>query len=341
MFFLSIFFIHLDFTAKNAILSAIKTERIHMSKVIVFGGSGWVGHNIVIDLIKHNYDVTVCSRGRNNKFTSKISNVKTVNGDKQDENFIRELFAAETFDYVIDTVPTMQSIANIFKYAKNIKQYIHCSSTGGYAPLPFIPCNESAPYGGFESNSGWAAKAKYDNEVMRLFKEENFPATVIRPCYITGPGGLLPLDNFGGRREDFISDIAAEKTMDLPDNGQALLQPIHVEDLARSFRLAIEHPVSIGEIYNITLEHALTIRRYIELNAQALGKKAHINYIPLEEMCRKYSDSINDTWLRFFATHMCFSIDKARNEIGYIPEHTAEETIIASAQYAAEILGVK
>ena len=32
-------------------------------KVLVLGGTGWVGHHIVLDLAKNGYDVTVASRG--------------------------------------------------------------------------------------------------------------------------------------------------------------------------------------------------------------------------------------------------------------------------------------
>lgn len=309
-----------------------------MSKVIIFGGSGWLGHKIALDLAAHNYDVTVSFRGQKTIYLDKIKHLKTIIGNKREESFIRNIFETHNFDYVIDTAPHTESVELIFKYAKNIKHYIHCSSTGGYAPLPFIPCDETAPYGGFESNSGWAAKAVVDNLAMKFFKENNFPATVMRPCYINGEDGLVPLDNLGGRRTDFIPDILEEKTLDLPDNGLALLQPIHVDDLAVSFRLALEHPISKGEIYNITLDHAVTLTRYIELNAEALGKKAHINYIPLEEMCKKYSGEINDTWLRFFATHMCFTNAKAKRDLGFNPAHTPEESIIANARTTAASL---
>ena len=309
-----------------------------MSKVIIFGGSGWLGHKIALDLAAHNYDVTVSFRGQKTIYLDKIKHLKTIIGNKREESFIKNIFENHSFDYVIDTAPHTESVELIFKYAKNIKHYIHCSSTGGYAPLPFIPCDETAPYGGFESNSGWAAKAVVDNLAMKFFKENNFPATVMRPCYINGEDGLVPLDNLGGRRNDFIPDILEEKTLDLPDNGLALLQPIHIDDLAVSFRLALEHPVSKGEIYNITLDRAVTLTRYIELNAEALGKKAHINYIPLEEMCKKYSGEINDTWLRFFATHMCFTNAKAKRDLGFNPAHTTEESIIANARTTAASL---
>ena len=301
-------------------------------KIIVFGGTGWLGHNVVLQLLEAGHEVTICSRGQKKLFLDEVAKVKMIRADKKDEAAVRDIFQTP-YDGVIDTVPSRESIANIRKYAGNISQYIHCSSTGGYAPLPFIPCDETAPYGGFDKTSGWAAKAVYDNEVMRLFREEGFPATVIRPCYITGPG-MLPLDNQGGRRKDYIADILAEKTLDVPDNGLSLLQPVHVKDLAASFRLAVETHRSIGQIYNICLDHAVTLIRYHEITAAALGKKAHLNFIPLEEMLKKYADD-GETDLRFLATHMCFTIEKAVRDLGYKPHCTPEEAIAETARWAA------
>ncbi|MBR2373259.1 MAG: NAD(P)-dependent oxidoreductase, partial [Lentisphaeria bacterium] len=246
------------------------------------------------------------------------------------------------FDIIIDTVPHVESINLIHRFGgSNLEHYIHCSSTRGYAPLPFIPCDETAPYGGFDSTSGWAQKAKVDNLAMELFGKTGFPATVIRPCYITGGGDLLPLDNLGGRRQDFIPDIMAGKVLDLPEDGQALLQPVHVDDLADSFSLAAETRVSISQRYNICLSHAVPISRYVQLNAEAIGCKAKINYMSVPDMLEKYKGTIDETWLRFFATHMCFSIEKAKRELGYAPKHTPEETIRETARATAIKFGAK
>ena len=303
-------------------------------KIIVFGGTGWLGHNVVQQLLDAGHEVTICCRGQKKLFLDEVANVKTVTADKTDEASVREIFKTQ-YDVVIDTVPTLESIAHIYKYAGSISQYIHCSSTGGYAPLPFVPCDETAHYGGFGKTTVWAAKASYDNEVMRLFHEAGFPATVIRPCYITGPG-MLPLDNLGDRRKDYIADILAEKTLDVPDNGLSLLQPIHVKDLAVSFRLAVETHRSIGQIYNICLSHAVSLIRYHEITAATFGKKAHLNFIPLEEMLKKYEGRTSATGLRFLAAHMCFTIEKAIRDLGYKPHCTPEEAIAETARWAAE-----
>lgn len=305
-------------------------------KIIVFGGTGWLGHNIVRQLADTHHDVTVCCRGQKKLFIDEVSDIKMITADKKDEESMKGILE-EPYDIIIDTVPNLVTMAHIKKYAKGLKHYIHCSSTGGYAPLPFLPCNETAFYDGFDKSSGWMQKAYYDREAMRLFHEEGFPATVIRPCYITGPG-MLPLDNLGNRRADYIADVLAEKVLDVPDNGLSLLQPIHVKDLATSFCLAIAAPRSIGQVYNICLSHAVTLNRYHELTAEALGKKVHLNYIPLEEMVKKYEGKTSEMDMRFMATHMCFSIDKAIRDLGYQPHCTPEEAIQETARWAASLL---
>lgn len=315
-------------------------------KVIVFGGTGWVGHYIVLDLLKHGYDVTVASRGA--KVESGYADplpsvVRRVVADKNNPAEMKQLLA-ERFEIVIDSVPTVDSIENVFRYATGLRHYLHCSSTGGYAPLPFIPCNETARYHGAGENDtlektvgvGWKNKAFCDSKVQNLFNVYGFPATVIRPCYITGGSDRLPLDNLGGRRATFLPDIIAGKTLEVPDNGLSLLQPIHVKDLAASFRLAIENRRSIGERYNICLDHALPLKDYLALNADALGKKIHLEYVPLDELLRRHPE--NPLGLRFVATHMCFSIAKAQNELGYAPEYTPEEAIVETARLRAAML---
>ena len=308
--------------------------------VLLMGGTGWLGHNIANQLKAQGADVTILTRGRKTEFSSQIlQGIPTITADKSDETAMKEVFRT-AYTHVIDTVPTVASIEIVRKYASNLHHYIHCSSTGGYAPLPFVPCDETAPYGGFGANSGWAQKRTVDNLVLKAFLDEGFPATVIRPCYITG-SGMIPLDNLGGRREDFIKDIIEERILDLPNDGQALLQPIHIKDLAHSFLLAMEHPYSKGQVYNICLDHAVPFTKYIELNAAALGRKARINLMPLEDMIEKHKDEINETWLRFAATHMCFTIEKARRELGYVPSHTPEDAIQETAVWTARKQGLQ
>ena len=312
-------------------------ERYQM-KILLFGGSGWLGHHIALDLAAKNYDLTIVSRGRKQTYMQEVADLRSLTADKTDEAAMKQIFET-AYTHVIDTVPSEKSIELIHKYATRLQHYIHCSSTGGYAPLPFVPCNETAPYKGYAS--GWLLKRDVDNLVMKLFRENGFPATVLRPCYITGPG-RFPIDNLGDRRPDFIADIIAEKPLDLPNDGKALLQPIHVADLANSFYLSMVHPdACIGQIYNICLSHAFTLNDYLKLTASVFNRKAVINHMSVDSILKKYGGSVGELDLRFFAEHMCFSIDKAIRDLEYKPAHTPEEAVIETALWAAKNTGCK
>jgi len=303
-------------------------------RVIVLGGTGWVGHNVARVFHAAGHDVTICSRGQKDTYLAELpKEIPTVRADKNDAADMERIFR-ESYDVVIDTVPTETSIDNVAKHARRLKRYLHCSSTGGYAPLPFVPADETVPYDHFMG--GWKHKGIVDAKVMGLWHGAGFPATVLRPCYITGPG-MLPLDNLGGRREDFIADILAGATLDLPNDGQALLQPIHVLDLADAFLLAAEEPRSIGQIYNICLEKSVTLTRYLEITAATLDREVVINYVNVDEMVKKYGDSISEIGLRFLATHMCYDISKAHDQLGYVPHCTTEEAIEETARWAANL----
>jgi nucleoside-diphosphate-sugar epimerase len=302
-------------------------------KTIVFGGTGWVGHHIVKAFCNAGHDVTICTRGKNTTYQDDIpANLPVATCDKQVEQDVAAVLET-SYDVVVDSVPTLQSIAHIAKHAKNLKHYLHCGSTGGYAPLPTVPGDETLPYDHF--CGGWAEKGDADNKALDLYREQGFPVTVLRPSYITGPG-LLPLDNIGGRREDFVADILNNVVMDLPENGLSLLQPIHVQDLGDSFLLAAQRPeISIGEIYNICLDRAVTLNRYLELNAAALDREVTINYMSIDAILGKYGDAVHETGLRFLATHMCYDISKAKTQLDYQPHCTVEEAIAENVRWAA------
>lgn len=303
-------------------------------KVLVLGGSGWLGHHIAKQFHAAGAEVTVASRGVKSAFLEDIAELAQVRIDKKSDDAMRELLKEE-FDVIVDSVPGPETVQSVARHAKHLKRYLHCSSTGGYAPLPFLPCDETAPYTGFPVGGGWKTKVEVDRLAMRLFMEQGFPATVIRPCYITGPGAL-PLDNLGGRRADFLDDLAAGRAIDLPDNGLALLQPIHVEDLAAAFVCAASCHQAAGQIYNICCDNALTIADYVRLNAAAVGGEANLRFVELETMLQKYAGVCSEIGLRFFATHMCFTNAKARTQLGWRPRYSTVAAVEETARWAVK-----
>jgi nucleoside-diphosphate-sugar epimerase len=307
-------------------------------RVLVLGGTGWVGHHVVRELHAAGHAPVVCSRGRKATYREGLPpGIAEVTADKEAASDMRRVLA-EPWDAVVDTVPTETSIRHVAEFAPRLKRYLHCSSTGGYAPLPVVPGDETLPYDQFMG--GWAQKGAVDSLALDLHHRNGFPATVIRPSYITGPG-MLPLDNLGGRRTDFLADVLAGRPLELPNDGQALLQPVHVHDLARAFVLALDTPQAVGQIYNICLNKAVPLTRYLEITALALDAPAPtIDFQPVTTILERHGDRIHRVGLHFLATHMCFDIRKAREQLGYQPGFTTEEAIEETARWAARHLGL-
>ena len=74
-------------------------------KVLVFGGTGWVGHHIVLKLAGTGYDVTIVSRGQKKSFVDPVSSIPAITADKHSEEDVKNIFQTR-YDAVIDTVPT-------------------------------------------------------------------------------------------------------------------------------------------------------------------------------------------------------------------------------------------
>ncbi|MCQ2380617.1 MAG: hypothetical protein MJ025_06840, partial [Victivallaceae bacterium] len=94
---------------------------------------------------------------------------------------------------------------------------------------------------------------------------------------------------------------------------------------------------AIGEVYNVTCDRAVTLRRYVELCAEAVGTKANIACLPLDEMLEKYKGVCGPINLRFLSYHMCHSNQKARTQIRWTPSCTAEKIIMDTARWAATL----
>ncbi|MBE6390517.1 MAG: NAD-dependent epimerase/dehydratase family protein [Lentisphaerae bacterium] len=301
-------------------------------KVLVIGGTGWVGHNIALACSRAGFDTTVMSRNPDTRFADQVSFLPRVTGSKTNREFMYDVLKSGNYDCIIDSVPSPEAIDILTEFNQLYDRYIQCGSVGVYTPLQYIPADEEHLWG-HAKYDGFQGKVAADMAMFAAVDAGNLRGTVLRPSCIAGPG-KLPLDNIGGRREDFISDIMTGKTLDLLDGGNALLQIVHVRDLGRAFALAAGNPASVGQAYNICGRNAVTVRKYCELNAAALDKEVTFENHSFDELIAKHGEDIRGG-LTFLAEHMCFEIGKAEYELGWEPEYSVPAAVAETAREAA------
>ncbi len=294
-------------------------------KTLVIGGTGWVGHHIAHKLAKRGHEVIVLSRGTKGRFPPP-ENCATIRADKNQPESFRGLLSGLDADVVIDSAPSERCLGVLVEVMTGrIRHYLHCSSTGVYTPLRFIPATEEHPWRE-PTGINFMRKVELDAAALDAWQRVNFPATILRPTNIMGPG-MAPIDTLGGRDPNFLSDVAAGKEVFLPNDGRALLQPVFVEDVAEAFALAVERPESIGRIYNISCRHSVTLREYLSTVCSILGAAPEATCLTAEELLSRFEHTgrVSPAGLRFLCEHMCFDISRARKELGYEPTLSIEE----------------
>ena len=304
-------------------------------KVLVIGGTGWVGHHIALACFRAGFSVVTMSRNPAGRFFDDVAFLPHIVGDKSNKQTMEQVLRDGHYDVVIDSVPTPNCIAILSELRQLYDRYIQCGSTGVYTPLLTMPADETHPIGR-RVYDGFAGKIAADQAMLEANAAGRLRGTVLRPCCIAGPG-KMPLDNLGGRRDDFIADIRNGKALDVLDGGTALLQIVHVRDLGRAFALAVATPSSVNNAYNICGDCALTVRRYCEVNAEALGVEAQFASMTFDAMIAKYGEDIRGG-LTFLAEHMCLSNKKATAELGWRPEYSVEAAIRETAIEASQKL---
>ncbi len=159
-------------------------------KVLILGGTGFIGPHLVRQLAERGHQVTIFTRGRRD--ASLPSNIERLVGDRMINDTIPQgnLRALEgrKWDAVFDDSATdprwvRQSTALL----KDSGQYLFVSSTGVFLPYRTPKNDETAPVIMEPANSTeyGIRKAQSEQVVRDIFGNRGI---VIRPGYIVGPG---------------------------------------------------------------------------------------------------------------------------------------------------------
>lgn len=223
--------------------------------VTVFGGSGFVGTQVVRALAKHGWRVRVACRrpqraydvlpfgdvGQIQLKRCDINNpahvAAAVEGASAVVNLVGILYQAPGRSFQAAHVEGPRAIAEAAA-AAGVKQLVQMSAIGADLDGP-------SAY----------AKSKAEGE---LAVREAFPgATVIRPSIIFGPG-----DGFFNR---FAQMAGISPVLPLFGGGEGLFQPVYVGDVAQAIARALETPAAQGQTYELGGPRTYSFRGLMEI----------------------------------------------------------------------------
>jgi dTDP-L-rhamnose 4-epimerase len=159
------------------------------------------------------------------------------------------------------------------------------------------------------------ALTKYVQEraVMIFGEAYGVEAVALRLFNVFGPGQALS-NPYTGVLANFASRIAKGAPPTVFEDGAQRRDFVHVEDVARAFRLAWEIPEAAGEVFNVGSGRAYTIRSVAELLARQMGRED----LAPEVLGKARTGDIRN----------CFAdITRARKLLGFAPERRLESSL--------------
>ena len=197
-------------------------------RVLILGGTGFIGPHVVHGFISRGHQVTVFNRGRSEPrlYPEIFDDVENLIGDRDGD--LASLEGRE-WDVVVDnsgyTPDQVRATAQLL--SGSVGQYIFTSTRGVYAGFTHSPMDEDAPIGmaGLppEEWTGYGPlKAAAELEVREFFPRRH---AIVRPPIITGPGDATDRFTFWYDRVDRGGEVLA------PGDPSDPIQYVDVRDL--------------------------------------------------------------------------------------------------------------
>ena len=303
-----------------------------MSRVVIIGGSGHVGTYLVPRLVEAGFDVVNVARGQRAPYQSHGAwqAVRTVSVDREAEEkvgtfgrTIRDLKP----DIVIDMICFLPESARQLTEALkgHVGHFLHCGTIWTHGPSVAVPTTEMQPRRPFGDYG--IRKAEIEAYLLDEARRNGFPATILHPGHIVGPG-WNPLNPAGHFDPKVFSMLARGEELALPNLGMETVHHVHADDVAQIFMKAIANwSASVGEAFHAVSPAAVTLRGYAEAVSGWFGRQAKLTFLPWGEWKAAHTaEEAQATWDHIAHSPNC-SIGKARRLLGYEPRYTSFEAV--------------
>ncbi|MBZ5507689.1 MAG: NAD-dependent epimerase/dehydratase family protein [Acidobacteriia bacterium] len=308
-------------------------------KVLLIGGSGFIGPSMVKALLDGGHQVTVFHRGK----TSAPEGAEEILGDRQFLQDHQPEFRRQKFDVVADFVlssgrqaqqlmDTFRGLAGRVIALSSMDVYramgvFHGFESGGLQGLPLTEDSDVRTSRNVYSPEALkkvrTVYSWFDDEYDKIPVEQavlsdpRLPGTVLRLPMIYGPGD--PLHRFHAvlkRMDD------GRKQILFPDDVAQLRTPRgYVEDVGAAVALAVVSPQSAGRIYNVCEAESFGELDWARKIATSAGWNGEFVVLPHDRTPKHLH------WPGNTAQHMVASSERIRKELGYCELLPREEAI--------------
>ena len=253
-------------------------------KVLFIGGTGLISSACSELALQRGLELFLLNRGQSEKYSAP-EGAQVLAGDVHgDETQLARLLESHRFDAVVDWIAyTADDIERDLRlFAGKTGQFVFISSASAYQKPPHhYLITEETPL----ENPSWEYsrnKIACEARLMRAYREQSFPVTIVRPSLTYGPSQIPLCVGSWQYPYTIIHRMKQGKKIIVPGDGTSLWVLTWNGDFAKGFLGLLGNPMAIGETYHITSDEVLTWDQIYREVGRALGVDLQIVHIPSE-----------------------------------------------------------
>ena len=252
--------------------------------VLFIGGTGIISSACTRLAVKRGINLTLLTRGQHE--AESVAGAEFVRADINDSSAATRALQGRQFEAVVNWIAfTPADIERDLKlFRGRTRQYVFISSASAYQkPSTDYLITESTPL----ANPHWdysRNKIACEERLLRAYREEGFPVTIVRPSLTYGEN-LIPLViNSWQRSYTVVDRMLKGRKVIVPGDGTSLWVITHNSDFAQGFIGLLGNAQTIGHAFHITTDEVLTWDQLYRTVAAAAGVEARIVHIPSDFM---------------------------------------------------------
>lgn len=305
-------------------------------KVLVTGGAGFIGSNLVRALLARGDDVRVLdnfSTGSRRNLHGLESDVDVVEGELRSYERVHNAVRGTEIVFhlgALGSVPrsvqdpltssavNVEGTLNVQLAARDegVRRVVFASSSSIYGNQPELPLRESmppdpiSPYGVAK-----LAAERYCVSFSRVY--HSFETVVLRYFNVFGPR-QDPTSQYAAVVPRFITAIAAGEPVTIFDDGEQSRDFTYVDNVVAANLLAADAAGASGRIFNVSAGEPTTVNELAETIGRLLGRPIERHYLPPRP------GDLRNSWA---------DVSEARDGLGYEPRVGLEEGLRRTSDY--------